>query len=75
MTIQTLAVEHTLIKQDMLLADMIVPIKAGKTNQHAGILSFSFQRRLLETRSEITKHKICDKITCLSFLLLKHHDT
>lgn len=41
MTIQTLAIEHVLIKQAKLLADMIA-VKAGKIKQHAGILSSFF---------------------------------
>lgn len=39
MTIQNLVVQCTVIKQDMILSNMIAPVKAGKINQHAGILS------------------------------------
>lgn len=43
MTIETLAVEHTLIEQDMLLAYMTAPVRACKVNQHARIFSSSLE--------------------------------
>ena len=51
------------------------PPKAGKLNQHGGILSSSFWRYCMRQGGELQK-KVCRKREfCLLFLLLKYHGT